>query len=87
MQTQVRLKSTALKMSEKNPAVMIFLLKSICRMTEETPVQKENNDKNVISFTNSIKIATKALASTDNSPYIAGLPEKTNNNDNEKSRP
>lgn len=81
MQTQVRLKSSAIKMSEKNPAVMIFLLKSVCRMTDETPTQKENNDKNVISFTNSIKIATKALASTDNSSYIAGLPEKQNNNE------
>ncbi len=86
MQTQVRLKSTALKMSEKNPAVMIFLLKSICRMSDETPAQTENNDKNVISFTNSIKIATKALASADNSPYIAGLPDKTNDNIDNKNQ-
>ena len=83
MQTQVRLKTTAFKLAEKNPAVMIFLLKSICRMTEDPPAQIEEKDKNVISFTNSIKIATKALASTDISQYIAGLPDKKDSNDNE----
>jgi hypothetical protein len=75
LQGQVSLRRKAFQMAEKQPSVMIFLLKSVCHLSEEPAAQQDPSaEKNVSAFNDAIKTAARAI--TDCAGLVAGLPSK-----------
>lgn len=81
IQLKVSLKRKAFELAEKNPTVMIFLLKTVCGMSDNAPQAHENDDQNepTKKLISAINAASRALSKTDISSLIAGLPHKENN--------
>lgn len=71
---QISLRRRAYEVAEKQPALMIFLLKSVCHMSDEPTVTEDTDDHNVSAFLSSIRTASKAISNCDD--LIAGLPKK-----------
>lgn len=79
---KVSLKRKAFELAEKNPTLMIFLLKSVCGMSEtsseRTPT--DNESEAVKAFKDSIRTASKALSEACMTELIAGLPTREDSN-------
>lgn len=73
-QGQISLRRKAYNMADKNPAVMIFLLKSVCHMSDDPTPATPENDKQVAAFTNAVKVAAKAITSC--AGLVAGIPNQ-----------
>lgn len=71
---QASLRRMAFQVAEKQPAVLIFLLKSMCHLHEEQVVTIDTDDKQVNAFMASVKTASKAIENCTN--LVAGLPAR-----------
>lgn len=71
---QASLRRLAFQVAEKQPAVLIFLLKSMCHLHDEQVVTVNTDDRQVNAFMASVKTASKAISNCTN--LVAGLPAK-----------
>ena len=70
----VSLKRRAFELAEKNPSLMIFLLKSVCGMSETPCSSSEEDNEPQRQLIAAIDRASKALSRADTDSLIAGMP-------------
>ena len=75
---KVSLKRKAFELAETNPTVLIFLLKTVCGMSENAPQAPETDPQNdpTKKLISAINAASRALSKTDTSSLIAGIPKR-----------
>ena len=76
--SKVSLRRKAFELAEKNATVLIFLLKTVCGMSDNAPPAPETDPQNdpTKKLISAINAASRALSKTDTSSLIAGIPKR-----------